>query len=104
MKVRRLEGVQKDRAQLKGDLETCLQILHMAVTFDPAIFTPRNVYQCALVRLVQRPGWEDARHLQEQRSYKRHDCPTAEYIVDTVRQNRKQASETGGRASLLDGW
>ena len=43
--MRCLEGVQTDRAQPKGDLETCLQILHMGVTFDPAIFTQRNVYQ-----------------------------------------------------------
>lgn len=44
MKVGCLEGATTDGAQAKGDLETCLQILHMAVTFDPAIFTPRKVY------------------------------------------------------------
>lgn len=37
MKVRCLEGAQTDGAQLKGNLETRLQIFHIDMTSDPAI-------------------------------------------------------------------
>ena len=56
------------------------------------------------MRRVQRPGWEDAPTYRSKEALNGMTVQLAECIVDTVQQNRKQSSETGGGASLLDRW